>query len=346
MSLWRDEKFLRLLAPTLQRFTQKSAHTFNFRCPLCGDSQTNKAKARGYIFPVGDVLLYKCHNCSVSLPFSALLRGQSRHLYDEYIFERLKEDGERPKAPPEAAPKPPESPPVHFLAQDSPVYPLSILNHAYPSLHVVLVFARDTRKLPDSAFDRLFATDKAKTWLTTLVGEEKASKVSDDLPYLVQPLRLPDGVWYGAQLRLVNRKEFLTFRWSHEPLKVFGLDAWTPRKLTYITEGPIDALFVPNALSTCGSDLLSGIRHLEDAEIMKPSNRRVYVWDNEPRNKEIVRHLRTAIKLNENVVIWPRRFPKDINDMVRADIDVDDVLPKRTFFGLNAELEMAAWMKP
>ena len=335
-----------MLAPSLQRFTQKSAHTYNFRCPLCGDSQTNKSKARGYIFPKGDTLLYKCHNCSVALPFSALLRSQDRRLYDEYILERLKEDGRPREEAPQAPIKPLDAPMASFLAPDSPVYPLTALKAGYPSLHVVLAYARDVRKLPETAFSRLFATNKAHSWLQPLVGDDKAAKVADNIPYLVQPLRLPDGEWYGAQLRPVERKDFLTFRWSSEPLKVFGLDNWCPDKLTYVVEGPIDSLFVPNCLSTCGSDLLSGIRLLEDADIMRPAHRRVYVWDNEPRNSQIVSHLRVAVRLGESVVIWPRRYPKDINDMVRTGIDVNTVLPKRTFQGLFAELELAAWLKP
>jgi hypothetical protein len=350
MSLWRDEKFLRLLAPALPRFTQKTAHTFNFRCPLCGDSQTNKHKARGYVFPKADMLLYKCHNCSVSMPFSTFLKSQSRHLYDEYILERLKEQGrqqpnEFARSDRERLPEPITLPPVRHLAP-ALAYPLSSLTHAHPRLHLVYAFAKDVRKLPISAFDRLYATNDANRWLLPLVGDEKAKRVSDDIPYLVQPFRMPDGEWYGAQLRMVDRKEFTTFRWAHEPLKVFGLEAWSPDKLTLIVEGPIDSLFLPNALSPCGSDLLSGMRCLEDADILKPSHPRVYIWDNEPRNKEIVKHIRMAIKLKENVVVWPRQFPKDINDMVRAGLDVLNTIHNRTFYGLQAELAVSEWLKP
>jgi hypothetical protein len=347
MSLWRDEKYLRLLGPSLERFTQKSAHHFNFRCPLCGDSETNKSKARGYIFPVQDALLYKCHNCGIALPLSALLKRQNRQLYNDYILERMKEDGKRSPAPaPERSPEPASVPVVRATPAEWPVYSLETLNHAHPDLHSVLGYARHVRKLPETAFSRLFATGQAKTWLEPLIGAEKASKVANLVPYLVQPLRLTDGEWYGAQLRNIERKEFYTFRWSHEPLKVFGLDHWKSDALTYIVEGPIDSLFLPNCLSPCGSDLLSGIRLLEDADILSPSTRRVYIWDNEPRNKEIVRHIRTAVKLGENVVIWPRSYPKDINDCVRAGIDVNTVVPKRTFRGLTAELEFSAWLRP
>jgi hypothetical protein len=51
MSLWLDDKFLRLLSPHLDRFSQKSLHHYNFRCPLCGDSERNEFKARGYVYP-------------------------------------------------------------------------------------------------------------------------------------------------------------------------------------------------------------------------------------------------------------------------------------------------------
>ena len=177
-----------------------------------------------------------------------------------------------------------------------------------------------------------------------MVGEEKAAKVMNGLPYLVIPLRLQNGEWYGAQLRMINRREYITFRWSHSPLKVFGLECWTPEKLTIVVEGPIDSLFVENSLACCSSDLLSVIHILEDADIMKPSNPRVYVYDNEPRNKEIVHQLQLAIKLGNKVIIWPKGFLyKDINDTVLAGIDVNKLIESRTFQGLLAELEFQRW---
>src|SRR4051812_29748353 len=98
MSLWQDEKYVRLVSSQLDRFTQKSSHHFLFRCPLCGDSEKNQYKARGYIYPKGDDLMFKCHNCSICLPFTALLKKLSRPLYDEYLMERFREHT-RPGAP-------------------------------------------------------------------------------------------------------------------------------------------------------------------------------------------------------------------------------------------------------
>lgn len=355
MSLWRDDKYLRLVSNQLEHFRQKKAHEFNFRCPICGDSERNKFKARGYVFPVRDGLMFKCHNCGQALPFRALLKIVSRKLYDEYIMERLREDSERARTP---EPQRPE--PTNNVVQE-PAEALQTTFPGVPSLfgvsvtsdqpeHQVYRFAKDTRKLPDSAMIRLFATVHARSWLKPLVGIDKVGaddqpKITDGVAFLVQPLRLQDGTWYGAQLRGIEKKEFYTFRWSHAPLKMFGLEAWSPAKLTYIIEGPIDAMFVPNSLSPCGSDMLSAVQVLEEQHIIPTSTQRVYVWDNEPRNDQIKRHMRTAIKMHEAVVIWPKHYPKDINDMVRQGIDVNTALPKRTFTGLAAELEFSQWQK-
>lgn len=344
MSLWRDEKYLHLLSSQLSRFSTKGHHTFNFRCPICGDSETNKHKARGYCFAKGDVLIYKCHNCSVAIPFAALLRRVSRFMYDQYVMEAMQEQAQTSVTSEPVAQKAPE--PAQPASETIPETPVGChaISEGEPSIEPVRAFLR-SRQVPVTADNRLFGTLTANRWLTLRVGEDKAGKVCDGQPYLVQPLRLPDGTWYGAQLRMIARKEYFTFRWSHDPLKVFGLEAWTPKKTTYITEGPIDSLFVPNAVSTCGSDLMSGFQLAIDQKLVPLTAPRVFIWDNEPRNKEITRHIRDAVRLHESVVIWPREYPKDINDMVQAGIDVNTVIQRRTFQGIRAELEFAAWSK-
>ena len=47
-----DNKYIGLLSTRLQKFKKVKANLFNFRCPLCGDSQKNKNKTRGYIYQV------------------------------------------------------------------------------------------------------------------------------------------------------------------------------------------------------------------------------------------------------------------------------------------------------
>jgi len=71
------------------------------------------------------------------------------------------------------------------------------------------------------------------------------------------------------------------------------------------------------------------------------------IYDNEPRNKEIVREIGDAIGVDANVVIWPKTYQeKDINDMILAGKTQDEIvntINKFTFRGPKALLEYNIW---
>ena len=72
----------------------------------------------------------------------------------------------------------------------------------------------------------------------------------------------------------------------------------------------------------------------------------VFVYDNEPRNKEIVRRIGDCIERGERVVIWPSGIrEKDINDMVLAGHDVKKLVECNTYSGLEAKLKFTTWKK-
>jgi transcription elongation factor Elf1 len=343
MSLWLDKKYIQFLSSQLDRFHWKHPTVANFRCPLCGDSSHNAFKSRGYLFPKQQVYIYKCHNCGESVPFAALLRRVNRHLYNEYVMEHLKEQRQTTtdvQAPPDV-----QVAPERVVEDLSAVSPLSECSAAENALHDVWRYATN-RGIPATALHRLFGTLHARAFATPLVGEDKAARLVDGAPYLVLPLRMPDGSWYGAQFRMLSRKEYITLRWRCEPLKVFGMEGWDDTARTYILEGPIDSLFVPNALAACGSDVTGAMRILDSEGFLPTMTQRVLVWDNEPRNPEIVKHLKRAIAFGETVVVWPAGLPhKDVNDMVVAGVDVKTLLEKHTCAGLTAELRFMAWRK-
>jgi len=286
--------------------------------------------------------MYKCHNCNSALPFSALLKRLSRSLYDEYLLETFRDEqpANTVQTPSNPAAK---TAPVDELLGNY-VFPLSQLAVLRGGALYPVVSYANQRQIPKTQFHRLFATMHAQTWLTPLVGE-KAQKVKDGEVFLVLPLRLPDGTWYGCQLRMLEQKVYITFRWTHDPLKVFGLEALEPEKMIYVVEGPIDSLFVENSIAACSSDLLGSVRVVEDLGYLSRSAERVYVFDNEPRNKEIVRLITAVTKLHESVVIWPRGVGKDINDMERAGLDTRALIERNTFRGLRAELELVKWKR-
>ena len=273
--------------------------------------------------------------CSSDL-FAALLQHLSRALYDEYVMENFKERDTKPTTPTPISI--PES--TRTLVVQTDMHQLSastLPTHILPIFDYVV-----ERRLPQTAFARLYGTVKAHTFLSPLVGE-KAEKVKDGLPYLVIPLRFANGEWYGAQFRLLTRKEYITFRWGHDTLRVFGLNTIKPTQRVYVTEGPLDSLCLPNAMAMCGSDLLGGLDALRDTGTTFAET--TLIWDNEPRNKQIVQMLTRAVKEGRSVVIWPDGLPKDLNDMYASGVDVSALIAAHTYQGLRAELELQRWRK-
>ena len=74
MSIYVDQKYINLLSGQLERFTRKRDDLYNFRCPICGDSQKKKHKARGYVYRKENLLFYRCHNCSASMSLAILIK--------------------------------------------------------------------------------------------------------------------------------------------------------------------------------------------------------------------------------------------------------------------------------
>lgn len=343
--IWLEDKYVHLVKSQLDRFTSKGhAHTYNFRCPLCGDSEKSKLKTRGYIYPAHNKLFFKCHNCNISLPFVALLKQLSLSLYNDYLFEKFRENAL-------TAPEPVQQPlpatqtqtlAVHPLLGQVPVYDVLSQRDVLSPCHAVYAFCHD-RLIPDTALKRLYCTKQAFSLIQPLVGDDKTKGLVDAVPYLLQPLKNANSAWIGVQIRRIDKKEFYTFRWADDPLKMFGLDAMDASKTVFVVEGPIDSLFLPNAIAACGSDLLSAVHNAEDKGYLMPN--RVLIWDNEPRNSQVRQEMKTAIKMKESLVIWTPDLPKDINDMVREGIDVQAVIANRTFSGISAEVRYSEWVK-
>ena len=86
-----DSKYIGLVSSRLQKFKKVKNNLYNLRCPICGDSQKNKNKARGYLYTVKADVNYKCHNCGVSMTFSNFLKKVDPVLQKQYVFERFKE---------------------------------------------------------------------------------------------------------------------------------------------------------------------------------------------------------------------------------------------------------------
>ena len=69
-----DSKYIGLVSSRLLKFKKVKADLYNFRCPICGDSQKNKSKTRGYLYAVKADMNFRCHNCGASMTLSNFLK--------------------------------------------------------------------------------------------------------------------------------------------------------------------------------------------------------------------------------------------------------------------------------
>ena len=91
MSLYLDKKYINLVSSSLEKFKWKKGNLANCRCPICGDSELNKNKARGYFFSSDNTYFYKCHNCGASYNIYKFLEIMSPSLFQQYCLEQFKD---------------------------------------------------------------------------------------------------------------------------------------------------------------------------------------------------------------------------------------------------------------
>lgn len=337
MSLYIDIKYLRLISHRLTGFKQKSDTLFNCRCPICGDSQTKKNKARGYFYPIKNSLQYKCHNCSASMLFSTFLKQNDSNQYAEYVLETF---GERPKRS-NAAVKLEYSKPMEQLVERND---LSLLDQLLPKLNELpddneaVVFCRK-RMIPESAFDYLYFVDdvrKIEQLSTKYTDKLKTSEPRLVLPFYDHTLQLS-----GVTCRALRGEalRYLTIKVKDNVPLIFGMDRINMKKPVLVVEGPIDSLFLPNCIAV-GGTAFGKVHELGLPDV-------TIIFDNQPRNKELVKLMNTVIEANAKVVIWPQRYEefKDVNDMVLAGIDVRKIVKQNTFSGLEAKLKFTGWKR-
>ena len=119
--------------------------------------------------------------------------------------------------------------------------------------------------------------------------------------------------------------------------KLYGFDEIDEKEPIYIVEGPFDSTFLDNSIAMVGADLDIGSFGWSDY---------IWVFDNEPRNREITDRISKTIDRGDKVVIWPSNIhEKDINDMVLGGHQVKDVVKYNTYQGLEAKLNFTTWKK-
>ena len=318
-----DSKYIGLVSSRLQKFKRVKADLYNFRCPICGDSQKHKNKARGYIYPVKADMNFKCHNCGSSSTFSNFIKTLDPVLYKQYIFEKFKERNtgkgsifEEPK-----------------FEFKKPVFTKKL---DIPRASDVPI-AKEYLKKRGLDPTRFFFAAKFKEWVNT--QKYTFHDITRDESRIIIPMYDEDKNIIGFQCRSLgpNNVKYITVMLNEDAPKIYGLDKIDTKKTIYILEGPFDSTFVENSVAMCGSDLDIGSFGWSDY---------IWVFDNEPRNREINNRISKVIDRGEKVVIWPSSIKeKDVNDMINAGQNVSSVLESNVYSGLKAKIKFNNWKK-
>ena len=318
-----DSKYVGLISSRLQKFKRVKPDLYNFRCPICGDSQKHKNKARGYIYVVKSNTNFKCHNCGASLSLNNFIKKLDTTLHKQYTLEKFKE-GHTGRSFVVDEPEFKFKKPVFKKKLDLP----KATENPYAKEYL------EERKLNPEKF---YFTDKFKEWTNT--KKQTFDSTYRDEPRIIIPMYDRDKNLIGFQGRSLthNSVKYITVMLEDSAPKIYGLDTIDEKLPVYVVEGPFDSTFINNSVALCGSD--GDLGYLEGSDT-------ILVYDNEPRNREIVGRIERCIERNQKVVIWPSNIiEKDINDMVLAGHDVMSMIKLNTYSGLEAKIKFNTWKK-
>ena len=317
-----DSKFISLVSSRLQKFKRVKAGLFNFRCPICGDSQKNKSKTRGYLYEVKVNTNFKCHNCGASMSLNNFLKKIDPVIQKQYALEKFKE-GHTGR---------------NFVV-DEPDFKFET-----PKFKTKIKLPKATenprasgylmaRKLDPSKF---YYAKHFKKFANSLKPTFDSEKHDEDR--IIIPLYYEKNL-IGFQGRSIDPSpvKYITVMLDDDAPKIYGLDNIRTDAPVYITEGPFDSTLIRNAIAMCGADADVARWGISDP---------VWVYDNEPRNSEIVSRISRKIDADEKVVIWPSNIrEKDINSMVLAGHHPQRLVESNTYSGLTAKVQFNTWKK-
>ena len=317
-----DSKYIGLVSSRLQKFKRVKSNLYNFRCPICGDSQKHKNKARGYLYDVKNNTNFKCHNCGASMSLNNFLKQVDPVLHKSYSLEKFKE-GHTGR---------------NFVV-DEPVFKFEA-----PKFKQKMDLPKAIENPKACGYLMARQLDPSKFYYAKNFKKfvNKLKPTFEDDAYDEERIIIP--LYYeknliGFQGRSLgpSKVKYITVMLDDDAPKIYGLDNIRRDAPVYVTEGPFDSTFIRNAIAMCGADADVGRWGIDNP---------VWIYDNEPRNREITNRISKTIDAGHSVVIWPSDIDdKDINDMVMSGKDVQSVIESNIYSGLEAKLKFTTWKK-
>jgi len=322
--LWIDTKYAGLISPKLDKWKVKQTNPFvaNFRCPICGDSASNPNKARGYLLQHKNSMMLKCHNCGISMGLDKLIEKLDSSLYQQYKLEKFGKKFEKKSF--DFKPK--------FETKSIEDLPDFVENITNLDVNHPAVLYCKSRKLPDYKLKYIYYIDDVSR--ITEVVEKYKNRIKTNEGRIVLPFYSKNNDIVGFTMRAIDKNplRYITIRLREDEPMIYGLERINLKKKIVCVEGPIDSLFLSNAVAVSGADM-------KKATEILPKNT-IYVFDNQPRNKTICNLLDRMIRNNYTVCIWPNNlYGKDINDMVLTGYSVEKIIYNNSYSDLSAMLK-------
>ena len=342
-----DKKYINILSSQLDSFSWKKDNLANCRCCICGDSQKKITKTRLYFYEKKNKYLVKCHNCGYASDIYGFMEKENPALFKEYRLELWKEKNTpvtncTGKNDMLSMLKKPE-----FNKHQDLLKPLTCITNL-PDNHPAVEFVK-FRQIPKLNWKLLFYCKSFGEYARLLDPGNKECGYEERL---IIPIFNKKGNVVAAQGRLISMHGEHNARTTLRYITVkadksidrlwYGMWRANPKKRVYVVEGPIDSLFISNAIAMVGSGAMENIhKRFDNSNI-------TYVLDNEPRNSNIAKYNKRLIEQGKDVCIWPNEIKeKDINDMIyrKSANEIKKLIDMNTFSGLEATLRLNKWRK-
>lgn len=330
---WLQEKYILLLSNRLDKFKRASSNLFRFRCCYCGDSEKNKTKTRGYFYKKANDYKFHCHNCGQHKYFEQVLKD-----IDPVLFYEMKKENYGNAQPYEHKPEPIKEPIVTDIEK---LPTIESLSDKHPAKKYLI-----NRKIPKDKLKKLYYCDNFLEFVNSLIpGKLESQKHA--IPRIIIPFFDKNNNLFGFQGRAIDPEEsirYISIILDESKPKAYNVNKVDYNKRYYVFEGPFDSMFFENSIAVCGSDVLSVLNSLQCNK-----DNAVIVFDNEPRNKEIVKNIGRAIEYGWTVCIWPDIWEfKDINEGIlkgNTTSVINFLIDTNTWSGTMAKLKLSQWRK-
>jgi predicted RNA-binding Zn-ribbon protein involved in translation (DUF1610 family) len=341
--MWIEQKYIALLSSSVRNFKKKQNNVWEMSCPICGDSTTNRRRARGYIYLRGQKYKYACHNCGAGMHFGTFLEHVNPILYREYRFERFR-DRQEQEAQDIAVAEEVEAKEAFFSLQTNAIDRLATKVSRLDERHEAYRYLK-SRKIPFIWFDRLFYTEDMKSIASLFPGRYDDTKFGNE-PRIVIPIYNRQKELVGVTARAIKPSplRYIMLRKSDDEPLIFNLERINVGQTVYTFEGAIDSMFMDNAIAVSGADF-------SKVSQIIPKEQTVIIFDNQPRNKELIKRIDKTADAGFPMFVWPsnRALKKDFNaniqDGIIAPEKVKKFIDDNTFRGMTLKLKLTDWKK-